>query len=93
MFWFILFRQTNPEHLCSNLSTVRTINPKSILWDSLLSILAHPYSKSDLASAIKTGFDLKRMRASDYTKIIYFLNPYNLNKAIVSFFLVNQFLE
>lgn len=135
-FDFILSRQTNPEILCSNISTVRAINPKSILWDSLLSILAHPCSKSDLASAIETAFDLKRMRPSDYTsylfiltdglyqeneykriiravsncvksglnvfgigigiypvrieylfpKVIYCLNPYNLNKAIANFF-------
>jgi hypothetical protein len=135
-FDFILSRQTNPEILCSNISTVRAINPKSILWDSLLSILAHPCSKSDLASAIETAFDLKRMRPSDYTsylfiltdglyqeneykriiravsncvksglnvfgigigiypvrieylfpKVIYCHNPYNLNKAIASFF-------
>ena len=101
-----------------------------------MSILAHPCSKSDLASAIECVFDLKRMRSSDYTsylfiltdglyqdneykriiravsncvksglnvfgigigiypvriellfpKVIYCLNPYNLNKAIANFF-------
>ena len=61
-FDFILSRQTYPEILCLNLSTVKAINQKSILWDSLLSILTHPCSKSNLASAIETVFDLKRMR-------------------------------
>ena len=41
-FDFILSRQKNPEILCSNLSSVRAINYKSLLWESLLSILAHP---------------------------------------------------
>ena len=45
-----------------------------MLWDSLLSILVHPCSKSDLASAIETVFDLKRMRASDYTSYLFILN-------------------
>ena len=135
-FDFILSRQKEPEILCSNLSTVKAINPGSSLWESLLSILAHPCSKSDLASAIEAAFDLKRMSSTEYTsylfiltdglyqeneykrilgavsncvksgfdvfgigigiypvrieylfpKIIYCHNPYNLNKAIASFF-------
>ena len=135
-FDFILSRQSNPEILCSNLSSVRAINSKSALWESLISILSHPCTKSDLASAIEAAFDLKRMRSSEYTsylfvltdglyqeneykrilraisncvksglnvfgigigiypvrienlfpKVIYCHNPYNLNKAIASFF-------
>ena len=72
-FDFILSRQINPEILCSNLSSVRAINPKSTLWDSLISILAHPCSKSDLASAIESAFDLKRMRSSEYTSYLFVL--------------------
>jgi len=72
-FDFILSRQKEPEILCSNLSSVRAINPKSSLWESLLSILAHPCSKSDLASAIEAAFDLKRMRSSEYTSYLFIL--------------------
>ena len=72
-FDFILSRQTNPEILCSNLSSVRAINAKSIIWESLISILAHPCSKSDLASAIEAAFDLKRMRSSEYTSYLFIL--------------------
>ena len=72
-FDFILSRQTNPEILCSNLSSVRAINSKSTLWESLISILAHPCSKSDLASAIEVAFDLKRMRSSEYTSYLFVL--------------------
>ena len=70
-FDFILSRQTYPEILCSNLSTVKAINQKSILWDSLLFILTHPCSKSDLTSAKEIVLDLKRMRASDYSIYLY----------------------
>ena len=72
-FDFVLSRQKEPEILCSNLSSVRAINPKSTLWESLLSILDHPCSKSDLASAIETVFDLKRMRSSEYTSYLFIL--------------------
>ena len=72
-FDFILSRQKEPEILCSNLSSVRAINPKSILWESLISILSHPCSKSDLASAIEAAFDLKRMRSSEYTSYLFIL--------------------
>ena len=72
-FDFILSRQKEPEILCSNLSSVRAINPKSTLWESLMSILAHPCSKSDLASAIEAVFDLKRMRSSEYTSYLFIL--------------------
>ena len=72
-FDLILSRQKNPEILCSNLSSVRAINPKSTLWESLISILDHPCSKSDLASAIEAVFDLKRMRASEYTSYLFVL--------------------
>jgi len=72
-FDLILSRQKEPEILCSNLSSVRAINPKSTLWESLLSILSHPCSKSDLASAIEAVFDLKRMRSSEYTSYLFIL--------------------
>ena len=73
-FDFILARQSNPEILCSNLSSVRAINSKSALWESLISILSHPCSKkSDLASAIEAAFDLKRMRSSEYTSYLFVL--------------------
>ena len=72
-FDFILARQTNPEILCSNLSSVRAINAKSTLWESLISILSHPCPKSDLASAIEAAFDLKRMRATEYTSYLFVL--------------------
>ena len=72
-FDFILSRQENPEILCSNLSSVRALNSKSILWESLISLLAHPCSKSDLASAIEAAFDLKRMRTSEYTSYLFIL--------------------
>ena len=135
-FDFILSREKGPDILCSNLSTVKAINPKSVLWESLLSIISTPCPKSDLASAIEAAFDLKRMQSTQYTsylfiltdglyqesekkrilravsncvksgmdvfgigigiypikiqslfpKVIYCNNPYNLNKAIASFF-------
>ena len=72
-FDIILSRQKELEILCSNLSTVPAINPKSSLWESLLSILAHPCSKSDLASSIDAVFDLKRMLSSEFTGYLFIL--------------------
>ena len=57
----------------NKLSSVRAINAKSIIWESLISILAHPCPKSDLASAIEAAFDLKRMRESEYTSYLFIL--------------------
>ena len=135
-FDIILSRQKNPEVLCSNISSVRALNSKSLLWESLFYKLSSPCLKSDLASAIETAFDIKRMRSFQYTsylfvltdglyqekeykriiravsncvkgglnifaigigtypirieylfpQVIYCPNPYNLNKAIASFF-------
>ena len=36
-FDFILSRQKNPEILCSNLNTLKALNYKSQLWESLFS--------------------------------------------------------
>ena len=72
-FDFILSRQISPKILCSNLSIDKAINSKSILWESLIPILAHPCSKSDLASAIEAAFDIKRMRASELTNNYLFI--------------------
>ena len=72
-FDFILSRQKEPIVLCSNVSSVRAINPKSSLWESLFSILSRPCSKSDLASAIEASFDLKRMQSSEYTSYLFIL--------------------
>ena len=72
-FDLILSRQTNPEILCSNISSVRAMNSKSTLWESLIPILAYPCHKSDLASAIEAAFDLKRMRTSEYTSFLFVL--------------------
>ena len=72
-FDMIISRQKEPEILCSNLSSVRAINPKSNLWESLLSIIATPCSKSDIASALEAAFDLKRMRSSEYTSYLFIL--------------------
>ena len=72
-FDFILSRQNEPDVLCSNISSVRAISPKSTMWESLFSILSRPCSKSDLASAIEASFDLKRMQSSEYTSYLFVL--------------------
>ena len=72
-FDFILSRQNEPDILCSNISSVKAINPKSALWESLFSILAHPCPKSDLASAIEASFDLKRIQSTEYTSYLFIL--------------------
>ena len=72
-FDFILSRQKNPEILCSNINTLRALNSKSQLWEILFSVLSHPCTKSDLASAIEAAFDIRRMRSYEYTSYLFIL--------------------
>ena len=40
LFDLILSRETNPLIICSNVNTIKAINPKSSLWEILLSYLS-----------------------------------------------------
>ena len=72
-FDLILTTQKNPLVLCSNINTIRAINSKSLLWESLISILDNPCQKSDLASAIEAAFDLKRKKSFEFTSYLFVL--------------------
>ena len=72
-FDLILSTQKNPLVLCSNINTIRAINSKSLLWESLISILDNPCQKSDLASAIEAAFDLKRKKSFEFTSYLFVL--------------------
>ena len=72
-FDFILSTNTNPVILCSNLNPNKALNSDSILWEALITILSHPSNKSDLASAIKTAFDLQKLSKKEEINCLYIL--------------------
>lgn len=50
-----------PTVLCSEVRTLHALDQKSSIWESLFSLLERPVQKSDLASAINTAYDIKRL--------------------------------
>ena len=72
-FDLIIATDTNPYILCSDIGTSRVLNKKSELWKSLLSIIQYPFDTIDLASAIYSAFDLRRLRNSERTSFLFIL--------------------
>jgi len=62
-----------PTVICSEVGTFRALNSKSNLWKSLFAMLENPHPHADLASAIHTAFDLRRMRSTEYSHILFVL--------------------
>ena len=71
-FDLILSTHKNPLVLCSDVNTIRAINSKSLIWESLLPLLDNPCQKSDLASSIEVAFDLRRKNYLNIAAIYLF---------------------
>ena len=72
-FDLIVAGTSSPNVLCSEVGTLRALNFKSQLWESLFAVLQTPSPKVDLASAIHAAFDLRRMRSTEYSSILLVL--------------------
>ncbi|KAK8841092.1 hypothetical protein M9Y10_027933 [Tritrichomonas musculus] len=75
-FDLIIATNSSPIVLCSQLKTSYALAERSQLWDSLFSVLQniHPsLHHSDLASAIHTAFDLRRMRTMECDSSMMFV--------------------
>jgi len=72
-FDLILTGDPIPTVLCSEVGTFRALSPNSNIWKSLFVMLENPNRHADLASAIHTAFDLRRMRSTEYTHILFVL--------------------
>jgi len=72
-FDLILTGDPIPTVLCSEVGTFRALSPNSNIWKSLFVMLENPNRHADLASAIHTAFDLRRMRSTEYTNILFVL--------------------
>ena len=70
-FNLIVARNKNPYVLCSYTSTGAALQSKSLLWESLFSILDNPCDGSDLPSAIQCAYDIIRMNSVQYTNYLY----------------------
>ena len=72
-FDLIVSGNPQPTVLCSEVGTLYALNQKSSIWESLFSLLERPVPKSDLASAINTAYDIKRMRSKDYSSFLFII--------------------
>ncbi|KAK8891276.1 hypothetical protein M9Y10_028484 [Tritrichomonas musculus] len=72
-FDLIVAGNKEPIILCSEVGTNRATNIKSSLWESLLSVLQTPLKSVDLASAIHTAFELRLMRSTEYSSVLFVL--------------------
>ena len=72
-FDLIIATENNPYILCSDIGTSRALNKNSELWKSLLSIIQYPFDTIDLASAIYSAFDLRRLRNAERTSFLFIL--------------------
>ena len=70
-FNLIVARNKNPYVLCTYTSTGAALQSKSLLWESLFSVLDNPCDGSDLPSAIQCAFDIIRMNSVQYTNYLY----------------------
>ena len=77
----IITREKEPVILCPEKSSNEILNEKSAFWPVYFSYLK-PVQSSDLASAIKSAFNLNRARRSDYTNYIFVLTDglYNIRE-------------
>lgn len=75
-FDLIIATKANPIVLCSHVKTLDALNEKSPLWGNLFAILQNVTSsitRSDLASAICTAFELHKMSTLNYTNLLFVL--------------------
>ena len=70
-FNLIVARSKNPYVLCTYTSTGAALQGKSLLWESLFSVLDKPCDCSDLPSAIQCAYDIIRMNSVQYTNYMY----------------------
>jgi len=70
-FNLVVARSKNPYVLCTYTSTGAALQSKSLLWESLFSVLDNPCDGSDLPSAIQCAFDIIRMNSVQYTNYLY----------------------
>ena len=77
----IITREKEPVILGSEKSSNEILNEKSAFWPVFFSCLK-PVQSSDLASAIKSAYNLNRARRSDYTNYIFVLTDglYNISE-------------
>ena len=69
----IIARKEKPIVLCSAIPSMMALKLKSNVWDSLLTILSNPCSKSDIASAIETVTNIKKSKYNDQTNFLFVL--------------------
>jgi len=69
----IVSGEKEPYILDSNITTTRALGNKSTIFESLLSILQKPPFKSDLYSALRAAYDLKRLRQEDIPSYLFVL--------------------
>ena len=72
-FDLILTGENGPIVLCSEYPTFAALNEKSKLWEVLFQCLSKPILNADLLSALKTAFDLKRMRTNNFPSFLFVL--------------------
>lgn len=72
-FDLIIATNKNPIVICSEVGTYHALHYKSSLWGSLFSVLQNPVIHTDLGSAIHAAFDLRRMRSTEYTNLLFVL--------------------
>ena len=73
-----------PYILCSNITTTRALGNKSTIYESLFSILQRPPFESDLTSAIRAAYDLKRLRQEDFPSYLFVLTDGLFQKSEVN---------
>ena len=69
----IISGEKDPYILVSNTITTQALGKKSTLIESLLAILQNPPFKSNLCSAIRAAYDLKRLRQEDFPSYLFVL--------------------
>ena len=72
-FDLIVTGNDGPIVLCSEYPTFAALNEKSKIWELLLQCLSNPINNADLLSALKTAFDLKRMRINNFPSFLFVL--------------------
>ena len=86
-FDFIAARNINPILICSEVGTINCLNEKSDFWSSLFTILNNPVVNSNLSSAIKLSYDLRRIRSTEKGSFLFVLSDglyqYNERKEII----------
>ncbi|KAH0789512.1 hypothetical protein GPJ56_006553 [Histomonas meleagridis] len=70
-FDLIIAGSPTPNILCSGVNTFNALNPKSLIWESLFAFLQNNKRNVDLASSIHAAYDLKRIKSTDYSSILF----------------------